>query len=310
MNTVFVGGSRDVANLSQKVKERLDKVIQNNDRVIVGDANGVDKAVQKYLAATNYENVLIYCSGAKSRNNVGHWPVHHVDVPDGISGFQFYAAKDRKMAEEADFGLMIWDGKSPGTLLNVLRLVADEKKAVLHKANVDVATVIKSKDQWQEFISACDAELIRDLEKRATKDELVLIECKSSQRPEAKGDSEPETEVAQNDLDDKALLKNLSEVNFALKNGNVEAFMNWLGEVARLRGMTNISRDSGLARESLYRSLNSDGNPEFTTVLKVLGSVGIQFEVKLTKPKSTKKRGRGTRKDKSQASINFGDANL
>src|SRR5690606_39601057 len=43
-----------------------------------------------------------------------------------------------------------------------------------------------------------------------------------------------------------------------------------LGDVARARGMTEVARESGLSRESLYRALSEGGNPEFATVLKVL----------------------------------------
>ncbi len=121
MNTIFIGGSRHVSRLPAEVKKRLDNVIASHHQVIVGDANGADKAVQKHFFDANYANVTVFCSGDAPRNNLGSWTTHRVHVPEGTKGFQFYAAKDREMAREADFGLMIWDGKSPGTVLNVLR---------------------------------------------------------------------------------------------------------------------------------------------------------------------------------------------
>jgi len=222
---------------------------------------------------------------------VGNWPVHYVDVPDGTTGFQFYAAKDREMAREADFGLMIWDGKSAGTILNVLRLIAAEKKAVLHKVDIDSATIIKSKEQWKEFISECSADLRDDLTKRATTEERALIATKGTgagKRPSDDGTDKPSSDVPEslNDFWQISSLKSLAEANSALARCDTQAFMTLLGDLARLRGMTHISRESGLARESLYRSLNGNGNPEFTTVLKVLDSVGIQLEAKFVKPKS------------------------
>ena len=122
MNTIFIGGSRHVSRLPSEVKKRLDNVVVSGHRVIVGDANGADKAVQKHFHDIHYDKVTVFCSGASPRNNLGTWLTHHVDAPKNAKGFQFYAAKDREMAREADFGLMIWDGKSPGTVLNVLRL--------------------------------------------------------------------------------------------------------------------------------------------------------------------------------------------
>ena len=50
-----------------------------------------------------------------------------------------------------------------------------------------------------------------------------------------------------------------------------------LGVVARARGMSEIARQSGLSRESLYRALSPDGNPEFNTILRVVRSMGLRL---------------------------------
>jgi len=50
-----------------------------------------------------------------------------------------------------------------------------------------------------------------------------------------------------------------------------------LGVVARARGMTELAREIGLGRESLYKSLSSDGNPSFSTVVKVLSVLGVKL---------------------------------
>lgn len=50
-----------------------------------------------------------------------------------------------------------------------------------------------------------------------------------------------------------------------------------LGTVARARGMTQLAKDTGLAREALYRALSPSGNPNFGTVLKVLRALGVQL---------------------------------
>lgn len=60
---------------------------------------------------------------------------------------------------------------------------------------------------------------------------------------------------------------------------DAESFAHALGDVARAAGMTEIARTTGLGRESLYKSLNEDGNPSFATVMKVLAAVGVQFRV-------------------------------
>ena len=52
-----------------------------------------------------------------------------------------------------------------------------------------------------------------------------------------------------------------------------------LGDVARAKGMTQIAQAAGLGRESLYKALSSDGNPEFATVLKVVQALGFKLKV-------------------------------
>jgi probable addiction module antidote protein len=50
-----------------------------------------------------------------------------------------------------------------------------------------------------------------------------------------------------------------------------------LGVVARAKGMTEIARETGLSRESLYKALSEDGNPSFATVMKVLQALSIEL---------------------------------
>jgi len=50
-----------------------------------------------------------------------------------------------------------------------------------------------------------------------------------------------------------------------------------LGDIARARGMAWVARETGLGRESLYKALSPDGNPEFATVLKVVRALGLRL---------------------------------
>jgi probable addiction module antidote protein len=50
-----------------------------------------------------------------------------------------------------------------------------------------------------------------------------------------------------------------------------------LGDVARARGMTQVARDAGLTRESLYKALSERGNPSFATILKVARALGVRL---------------------------------
>ncbi len=63
----------------------------------------------------------------------------------------------------------------------------------------------------------------------------------------------------------------------ALEDGDPALVAAALGDIARSRGMTQIARETGLGRESLYKALSTEGNPEFATVLKVLQALGLRL---------------------------------
>lgn len=119
---VFIGGSKTIKQLNTNVLLKLEEIIEENHHIVVGDCSGVDTLVQQYLFERGYKNVIVYVSGNKVRNNVGEWNVCHVPVEDGVSGFDFYRKKDIVMSDVADYGFMIWDGKSKGTYHNIMDL--------------------------------------------------------------------------------------------------------------------------------------------------------------------------------------------
>src|ERR1041385_8436891 len=132
MTTVFIGGSGKVSRLNEVIRARIDNIIRGRLAVAVGDANGADTAVQASLVNQVYRQVTVYCAGATCRNNVGRWPTIHVPVDRASRDFEYYAQKDARMAEAASSGFMLWDGRSKGTLNNILALLRAEKKCLVY----------------------------------------------------------------------------------------------------------------------------------------------------------------------------------
>jgi hypothetical protein len=155
MTKVFIGGSRRVSQLNADVRRRIDRIIEQGFPVFVGDANGADKAVQKHLQSRGYEAVEVFCSGGECRNNLGNWPVRAVAVPQAWRDFDYYAAKDERMAQEASIGLMIWDGKSAGTLANAARLLRQDKKVVVYATPAKRFLALKTEADWEHLVSSC-----------------------------------------------------------------------------------------------------------------------------------------------------------
>jgi probable addiction module antidote protein len=287
MTTVFIGGSRHISRLPVSVQERLSAIVEKGHAVFVGDANGADKATQKFLADAGYTLVTVFCSGPAPRNNLAGWPIRSILPPKGVKGFHFYAAKDREMAREADFGLMIWDGKSPGTLLNVLRLAIANKICVLVDAAQKKTHTVKTLDQLRGILNGCDPSIVTDFETRATSDELALL--RADDISERSGETielqpalpllaraTPEAETIPSEPGVGADIDKM--LNEALITTDPRKVVDLLGAIARGVGMSEVARRTGLSRESLYRSLGNDGNPEFATVLKVIAALDIRFE--------------------------------
>jgi probable addiction module antidote protein len=70
----------------------------------------------------------------------------------------------------------------------------------------------------------------------------------------------------------------------ALDEGDPKLVAAAIGDVARAHGMSQLARETGLSRESLYRALSADGNPEFGTILKVLHAFGLGLETRPLQP--------------------------
>jgi probable addiction module antidote protein len=70
----------------------------------------------------------------------------------------------------------------------------------------------------------------------------------------------------------------------ALEDGNPQLIAAALGDIARSKGMTQIARETGLGRESLYKALSPEGNPEFSTILRVFQALGLRLHVTSVNP--------------------------
>ena len=140
---IFIGGSKMLKALSPCMTKALDIVCEKGYEVLIGDCFGADRLVQEYLAERGYKQVIVFASGGRVRNNVGDYPIAFVPA-EGLTGFDFYRAKDKAMAYAADHALMFWDGVSKGTKCNIEDMVRQEKfTAVLifSKKKADLKTV-------------------------------------------------------------------------------------------------------------------------------------------------------------------------
>lgn len=131
MTTVFIAGSISISRLHEKVADRINKIVRSDFHVVVGDADGADTSIQECLKQYQAKRVTVYCTGDSPRNNVAEWPVHKVVSKAKTGTRAYFTAKDLEMARDSDYGLMVWDCKSTGTLSNVIELLKGKKKSVV-----------------------------------------------------------------------------------------------------------------------------------------------------------------------------------
>lgn len=154
---VFIAGSRRLSRLNKEVRRRIDNIVDKGFTVIVGDANGVDKAVQRYVSDRHYSNVVVFCMEGGCRNNVGRWPTRTIAAADPLRrDFAYYSTKDRAMVEEADYGLMLWDGRSRGTLRSIVDLVRKTKPVVVYIAPNKSFYTLRQSDDLIEMLGRVD----------------------------------------------------------------------------------------------------------------------------------------------------------
>jgi hypothetical protein len=90
---VFLGGSKRIGRVPEKVAAYLDGFREDGVHFLIGDCHGADLALQNYLHSKGYEKVTVFSSGEKCRFNVGGWEVRHIEAIEELDGIEFWRKK-------------------------------------------------------------------------------------------------------------------------------------------------------------------------------------------------------------------------
>ncbi len=153
MHKVFISGSMKIKNINKDVLSRIDNIINSNYQILVGDADGVDSSIQNYLFENEVKPVLVYCTGSQPRNNIGSWSTNNIETKYSPGTRAYFTAKDLKMAEDCNYGLMIWDTKSTGTLSNAIELLKKGKNSLVFVNKEKIFIKVKSVSDLEVLIS-------------------------------------------------------------------------------------------------------------------------------------------------------------
>jgi hypothetical protein len=162
---VVLGGSRKLAFMPEEVLARLEAYMNKDAEFLVGDAPGIDSKFQEILKLNNYKNVTVLSSAGVVRNNLGNWKTRLIDSGLKTKSAAMHTAKDRIMTAEAEYGVMVWDKESPGTLANVIDLVKSGKSCLLYIAGDNELIQIETGSVLETLLSRY-SEISSEAEKR------------------------------------------------------------------------------------------------------------------------------------------------
>lgn len=117
--------------------------------------------IQVVLNNIKYNDVKVYANNGKARNNIGNWKIKNVQVDKKLKGFEYYSKKDEVMAKEADYGFMIWNGKSRGTLNNMINLRSAKKEILLYFTPLNKFYYINTDEKLKDIVFSCENKTIK-----------------------------------------------------------------------------------------------------------------------------------------------------
>lgn len=174
MKKIFISGSMCIKNINKLVIHRIENIINSKFTIILGDANGVDVSIQKILADKEYEKVQVFCTGNYPRNNIGKWKIISIATEHKPKTRLYFTAKDIEMAKECDFGLMVWDAKSTGTLSNVYELLKKDKTSVVFVNKLKKFLTVTNFKDFEYLVSIMSDSAFNKADKRIKLKEKII----------------------------------------------------------------------------------------------------------------------------------------
>lgn len=196
VKTIFVSGSsktQDEASgyyrkeLPKDIQKQLDEHMRKGNRIIVGDAPGIDRQVQDYLNSKKYRNVEVYGPGKEVRYTANSkWKTNPIDDPDHEPGSkEWLAKKDIAMTEAADEGLaIVLDEGAKATRKNVQRLSEGGKGVQVYSLNKDGNDTWEDDwdRKWNTSYASKDVKKANDIYKTLSKQEKFFLTAEENSK--------------------------------------------------------------------------------------------------------------------------------
>ena len=134
MSSVFISGSIAIKKLPSCIEDSINRIKEQNIKILVGDAGGVDTKVQEYCQKINYYNVTVYSIYRTPRNKINSkFEKKHIVIEcNSNKERERQKEKDEAMTIDSKYSLVIWDGKSRGSYSNIIRAINNNKKIKIY----------------------------------------------------------------------------------------------------------------------------------------------------------------------------------
>ena len=175
---VFISGSIAIKSLPQEVCKRLEKIMEKNMQVLVGDASGIDCLIQNFFKDKDYDNITVYSIYPEPRNiSSRKFRIETINVSDDVKKErERQQFKDKQMSEDSDYSLIIWDGKSKGSFTNIIRALKLNKKIVVYLSKEqrflpkDKCIIPEIEFIYRENVGYTTSEILEYFQKEGIKD--------------------------------------------------------------------------------------------------------------------------------------------
>lgn len=170
---ILISGPGNYRNcIPEAFLHKIDECIRQEDELLVCDRNEVDKQVQQYLYNQMYDNVTVYISGRKGpySYNIGPWREEYCPIGTGSGKYAYYIEQYFVMAEDADIGIIMWDGECEGAFINMINLINLGKTVHLYWVKEQRWEIVNSLEELKDYIGECS-------EWNSSDTEMILTKC-------------------------------------------------------------------------------------------------------------------------------------
>lgn len=151
---IMIVGSHTVSQPDHTVKMKISNICDQGWYILVGDHSGLDAALQDYLVDMHTDRVRVYTARPQPHHNLGRWPVRHPPKEGRWAGVPKYLQNTLAMADSADCGMVLWDGKSMGTYFVIVSLVEQGKSVWVYLPDKETGHTIRTPEDVEKLLRA------------------------------------------------------------------------------------------------------------------------------------------------------------